>query len=225
LQGVDLGDVRSRTSKEASVPAKPITPRILSAAAPAAACLLLASCGSQQRSTPAATTSSTTAAASTAPAEAQSAATGDIPDNQTFLSFADRSGGYTIRYPEGWARQGSGADVTFHNRANVIRVVIAPGPPPTPAGAAAAVLALKRSDPTINVQAPRRQTLGSTPVVKVSYTRLSAPDPVTGKRLPITVDRYEYARAGKVATLDLTTPKGVDNVDAYRMISKSFRWR
>ncbi|MHB8233024.1 MAG: hypothetical protein ACYDHT_00055 [Solirubrobacteraceae bacterium] len=202
--------------------ARSITPRILSAAA---ACVLLAGCSSQQHSTSATSTAGPTAAASSPPGEAQSAATGDIPDNQTFLSFNDAPAGYTIRYPEGWARQGSGADVTFHNRANAIRVVVATGPSPTPSGAAAAVLALRRSDPTIHVQGPQRQTLGSTSVVKVSYTRLSAADPVTGKRLPITVDRYEYAHAGKVATLDLTTPKGVDNVDAYRMISRSFRWR
>ena len=54
---------------------------------------------------------------------------------------------------------------------------------------------------------------------------MSAPDPVTGKRLKIVVDRYEYAHGGKVAVLELATPDGVDNVDAYRMISESFKWR
>ena len=62
-------------------------------------------------------------------------------------------------------------------------------------------------------------------MVKVTFTRLSAPDPVTGKRLPLTIDRYLYAKAGKVAIVDLGTPVGVDNVDAYRMISESFQWR
>ena len=47
---------------------------------------------------------------------------------------------------------------------------------------------------------------------------------MTGKRLTITVDRYVYYANGKVATLDLATPVGVDNVDAYRMISESFKW-
>jgi hypothetical protein len=50
-------------------------------------------------------------------------------------------------------------------------------------------------------------------------------DPVTGKRPLLLVDRYVYAHAGRVATLELATPKGVDNVDAYRLISRSFRWR
>ena len=60
--------------------------------------------------------------------------------------------------------------------------------------------------------------------MKVSYATLSRPNPVTGKRVRLLVDRYVYAHAGKLATLDLGTPSGVDNVDAYRMIAYSFRW-
>ena len=84
---------------------------------------------------------------------------------------------------------------------------------------------LKRTDPTVKAGQPQRVTIAGTPVIRVTYTRLSAPDPVTGKRLPLTIDRYEYAHGGKVAIVDLGTPKGVDNVDAYRMISETFRWR
>src|SRR5690348_2112104 len=35
--------------------------------------------------------------------EAQATAAGDIPDNQVFLVFHDKSAGYSIKYPEGWA--------------------------------------------------------------------------------------------------------------------------
>jgi hypothetical protein len=160
-----------------------------------------------------------------APSEAQSAATGDIPDNQVFLTFTDHPAGYSIRYPEGWARRGSGTDVTFQEKANVIHVVVMEGTQPTSASATAALERLKHSDPTIKVGTPEQLTIAGAPVVKVTYTRLSAADPVTDKRLPLTIDRYLYARGGKVATLDLGTPVGVDNVDAYRMISQSFRWR
>jgi hypothetical protein len=128
------------------------------------------------------------------PSEAQAAATGDIPDSQTFLLFHDPSAGYSIRYPEGWARKGSGNDVTFQEKANAIHISVGKG-------------------------APR-----SKPGAKTTYTRLSAPDPVTGKRLKLVIDRYEYGNGGEVAVLDLATPVGVDNVDAYRMISESFEW-
>jgi hypothetical protein len=130
-----------------------------------------------------------------APSEAESAATGDIPDNQTFLVFKNPSAGYSIRYPEGWARKGQGSDVTFKEKANVIHIAVKPGAAKNKQGE------------------------------KTTVTRQSAPDPVTGKRLPLTVDVYEYENAGKVAVLELSTPEGVDNVDAYRLISESFAWR
>jgi hypothetical protein len=62
-------------------------------------------------------------------------------------------------------------------------------------------------------------------MVKVVYTTRSAPNPVTGKRVTLLVDRYELAKNGKRATVELGTPRGVDNVDAYRMMIESFTWR
>ncbi len=183
------------------------------------------SVGTPNTRTAGARSTSSPVAGTNAPSEAQSAATGDIPDNQVFLTFDDRAAGYSIRYPEGWARKGSASDVVFQEKANVIHVVVAKGGAPTAAGASAGLAQLKRADPTIKAGQPQRVTIAGTPVVKVTYTRLSAPDPVTGKRLPLTIDRYEYAHRGKVAIVDLGTPVGVDNVDAYRMISQSLRWR
>jgi hypothetical protein len=129
-----------------------------------------------------------------APSEAQAAATGDIPDNQVFLLFRDPQAGYSIRYPEGWARKGSGNNVSFQEKANVVHVAV------------------------------RKGAAQGKPGTKTTYSRRSAPDPVTGKRLPLTIDRYEFPHGGKVAVVDLVTPVGVDNVDAYRMISESFKW-
>jgi hypothetical protein len=60
---------------------------------------------------------------------------------------------------------------------------------------------------------------------KLTIHRLGNPNPVTGKRPQLIIDRYVYGRAGRVAVLDLATPRGVDNVDAYRLISHSFRWQ
>jgi hypothetical protein len=61
--------------------------------------------------------------------------------------------------------------------------------------------------------------------VKAIYTTQSAPNPVTGKQVRLTVDRYELAHGGRVATIDLGTPVGVDNVDAYRRMIESFKWQ
>jgi hypothetical protein len=192
-------------------------------------CIALAGCGggvSASHGAGASTTSQQAQGAAEAPSDAKSAGTGDIPDNQAFLTFTDPAAGYSIRYPEGWTRTRRSREVTFSDRANVIRIAVAPGATPTSARVTAELARLRRADPTIAARGvPQHLTIEGSPVLKVTYTRLSKPDPITGKRLPLTIDRYEYARAGKTATVDLGTPKGVDNVDAYRMISRSFRWR
>ena len=71
--------------------------------------------------------------------------------------------------------------------------------------------------------APTQVTIGGVRAVKATYTTRSAPNPVTGKTVTLIVDRYELAKNGKRAVIDLASPVGVDNVDAYRMIIQSFR--
>jgi hypothetical protein len=202
--------------------------------------MLLAGCGSSSNSqttaassggAPATKGSSTQAgggsaghAAGALAADARSAATGDIPDNQVFLVFTDQAGGFSIKYPEGWTQSGSPRNVTFRDKNNLVHVVIATDKAPTRTSVATQLNALKQADSTLSFHAPRTVTIGSAPVVKAVYTTESAPNPVTGKRVKLIVDRYELARGGRVATVDLGTPVGVDNVDAYRMMIESFRW-
>src|SRR5947209_40165 len=97
----------------------------------ALAVLPLAACGSSSK--PATSATSQPGGPAAPSAEAKSAATGDIPDTQTFLTFNDAPAGYSISYPEGWAQTGGGNDVTFRDRNNIIHVVVAPGGPPTAA--------------------------------------------------------------------------------------------
>src|SRR2546421_4470798 len=61
------------------------------------------------------------------PSEAQSAATGDIPDNQVFLVFRNPGAGYSVKYPEGWTRRGDGRDVAFQDKGNYIHIVVGTG--------------------------------------------------------------------------------------------------
>jgi hypothetical protein len=190
---------------------------------------LAAGCGSQG-------TSSSSSASHAAPeagaaggagvlsAEARSAATGDIPDNQMFLVFSNSSAHYSIKYPEGWTQSGSGNDATFRNKNNVVHVSIAAGAIPTAASVESVVRALKRSTPTLQFTHAHTIRIGSQPAVKLTYTTRSAPDPVTGRSVLLIVDRYALYRGGRVAIIDLGTPQGVDNVDAYRKMIESFRW-
>jgi hypothetical protein len=196
--------------------------------------IAVAGCGSSSsaKGTSAAATSATspTTTASTTSssgpgalqAEVKSAATGDIPDNQAFVVFADPAGGYSMKYPEGWAQSGGGKRVVIRDKNNIIRVVVAPGTLP----AAAAVRSQVAGIPGVGlVHPPQAMTLPSGRAVKVVYSTRSAPSPVTGKRVTLVVDRYYVARGGKLAIVDLGTPEGVDNVDAYRLMIESLRWR
>jgi len=196
--------------------------------------LFVAGCGSSKSSAPSATTpttngppvTSTQTATSGAPsalqAEANSAATGDIPDNQVFISFHDASAPYSMKYPEGWAQQGAGRRVTFRDKNNIVRVVITPGALPT---AARVRTDLHRLTGAHAQSGPQPLTISGSRAFKVVYTTASAPNAVTGKRVTLEVDRYYLSRAGKEAIVDLGTPVGVDNVDAYRLMIESFRWR
>jgi hypothetical protein len=199
--------------------------------------IIAAGCGSAGRqATPQTTTSAppTTSTSTTAPgttttsssvgalqAEANATAAGDIPDNQVFLVFRDVPAGYSMKYPEGWAQQGSGNRVSFRDKNNVIRAVVSSGAAWTRASVQADLRALKGA----RVQSPpQAMTLSGRPAFKVVYRTVSAPNPVTGKRVTLSVDRYYVRTKGRRAVLDLGAPVGVDNVDAYRLISESFRW-
>jgi len=177
----------------------------------------------QPTTTAAATAPTTTAAPSPSPlqAEAKAAATGDVPDNQVFLRLGNAAAGYSIKYPEGWARQGSGSTVTIRDKNNIVRLVVTPGGPVTPAEARKDLQGVAGATITT---APRSMTVGHNRAVKVVYTTESAANAVTGKKLTLVVDRYYLSHGGKRAVVDLGTPQGVDNVDAYRLMIESFRW-
>ena len=155
-------------------------------------------------------------------AEANSAATGDIPDNQVFITFRNPAAHYVLKYPEGWAQQGAGGKVTFRDKNNIVRVVVTSGALPTKEGVRGQVGRL--SGATLR-GSPRQLTIAGTPALALVYATQSAPNPVTGKRVTLVVDRYYLARGGRRAVVDLGTPQGVDNVDAYRLMIESFRWR
>ena len=186
--------------------------------------VVAAGCGSAGRpgtTTSPSTTVATTTSAGALQGEANATAAGDIPDNQVFLTFRDSRAGYSMKYPEGWAQRGFGNAVTFRDKNNVVRAIVSPG-------AAWTTVAVRADTYTLDgarVQGqPLAITLSGRPAFKVVYRTVSAPNPVTGRRVTLTVDRYYLWSHGRRAVLDLGCPVGIDNVDAYRLISESFRW-
>jgi hypothetical protein len=178
-------------------------------------------CGGSSSKSSGSTSGSSSAALA---ADAKSAATGDIPDNQNFLVYRDSHAGFSIKYPEGWTQVKRAGGISFQDKNNLVRVQVRKGAAPTPASVTADLKKLKASNPTLKAGAPKQLTLKSGPAIKVTYTTTSAANPVTGKRVVLMVDRYEVAKKGRLAVIDLGTPTGVDNVDAYRMMSASFTW-
>jgi hypothetical protein len=154
-------------------------------------------------------------------AEANATAAGDIPDNQVFLVFRNRGAGYSMKYPEGWSRRGTGKRVTFRDKNNIVRVVVGGAGTPTKASVQADVARLRGAR---TQSPPESTTISGAPAFKVVYSTESAPNAVTGKRVKLVVDRYYLSKRGRRAVVDLGTPEGVDNVDAYRLMIESFRW-
>ena len=127
-----------------------------------------------------------------------------------------------MKYPEGWAQQGTGARVTFRDKNNVVRVLVTRSAPPTATSIRADLGRLRG----VRLRSgPQPLTIAGARAFKVVYTTASAPNAVTGKRVTLQVDRYYLSHAGKEAIVDLGTPVGVDNVDAYRLMIESYRWR
>jgi hypothetical protein len=170
----------------------------------------------------ASTKTTTTGGPSALQAEANAAAAGDIPDNQVFLLFRNGRVGYSMKYPEGWAQQSAGTTVVFRDKNNIVRVDVASGGVPTAAAIGKELAGLKGARV---VSSPQPIQLIGGRGYKVVYSTESAPNAVTGKRVTLVVDRYYLARGSRRAVIDLGTPKGVDNVDAYRLMIESFRWR
>jgi hypothetical protein len=207
--------------------------RLPLATAGLAALAVVAGCGSNGRPTSkaattaaaptrAAVTTNSSGSPNALQAEAGAAAAGDIPDNQVFLAFRNGPSGYSMKYPEGWAQRGRGDSVIFRDKNNIVRIVVGAGAAPTAASVRAGLARLKH----VHVRnAPQAMALPGGRAVKAVYTTQSPPNPVTGKRVKLVVDRYYLWKEGRRAVVDLGTPEGVDNVDAYRLMIQSFRWR
>ena len=82
-------------------------------------------------------------------ADAKSAATGDVPDSQNFLTLDDRRLHVSIVYPEGWTVQQGPAGLSIKDKNNLVRIAVASGAAPTTSRVQAELATLKRSTPSL----------------------------------------------------------------------------
>jgi hypothetical protein len=150
---------------------------------------------------------------------------GDIPDNVAFVTFTSTAGGYRFVYPESFARTERATRVHFTDKLNGIDCdVFAAGSAPTEQTARHDdVPRLQRSIPAFELRSVTSVSLPGGNGVRIVFRRNSEPDPVTGRVYRDEVEEYEIWSGGREVRLDLYGPVGADNVDAYRMISRSLR--
>jgi hypothetical protein len=61
-------------------------------------------------------------------------------------------------------------------------------------------------------------------VVLITFRSQSVADPVTGKRVLLDGERYEFWRNGTAVSVTLSAPTGSDNVDPWKRVTDSFTW-
>ena len=169
--------------------------------------------------------SSSSPAESQAPDVGGGTTYGDVPDNAVFLRYRQASLGFSIQYVEGWqvTTKPDGVAIKDKDSSETVQLVDATsdvagfiGSTDLPALRSQAGFKLIKQD-TVKI--------GTASLHRLTYHALSPADPVTGKQIPSTVDRYYVPGPAHLAIISLSTPDGVDNVDAFRQMIESFRWR
>lgn len=201
--------------------------RLRHAAAMGLLAALVAACGSSKSSTT--TSTNANGAGGSTPSSVSGkeiVPPGDIPDTQAFVAFTSASGRFTIKYPEGWAKQVTGSTTTFRSQFTSMVVTEARAAAAPTVATARAVevpkLAATQQQFRLASVASVRRPAGDS--VRIAYRAVSGTDPVTGKTILLDVERYEFFRTGTLVTVTLASPYGSDNVDAWRTITSSLTW-
>ena len=100
----------------------PRRPPVTALAALLAGALALSGCGSSKSGASGSTASggSPQESAAALAADARSAVTGDIPDNQNFLTLKDQRLRVSMLYPEGWTVKTGASGVTISDKNNLV---------------------------------------------------------------------------------------------------------
>lgn len=170
--------------------------------------------------------SSASAGSSEQPVAPEQNPPGDIPDTQAFVTYTSPTGGYKLDVPEGWARTTNGANVTFKDKIDGLKVdESSAGAPPTTAEVQQSIVPrIERAGRAVKTAGVQQVQLRAGAAVLLKYTSNSDPNPVTGKQVRLEDNTYVFYKKGKEALLTLWAPQGADNVDQWQRIASSFTW-
>ena len=151
---------------------------------------------------------------------------GDIPDNQAFIVFKSPAG-FSIKVPEGWARKSEPNHTVYNDKYNHISLSVSDTAVPIDLAYAKATLApeLELSGHAVKVTKISEVTLKAGKTIKIAYDSNSEPNEVTSKQVREENERFYFTKAGLLVVLQLSAPKGADNVDQWKLISSSFKWK
>ncbi|HEY6278967.1 MAG TPA: hypothetical protein VIX86_21865 [Streptosporangiaceae bacterium] len=155
------------------------------------------------------------------------AAPGDIPDSTVYVPYQSAAGHLQIKVPEGWSRTTTATRTTFISSLNSISLAWMPmtAAPTVGSVRASTVPTLKASSRAFQLQSVHPVSLSGGPAVELVYLVNSPADPVTGRRYRLVVEQFQLYSHGRGAVLSLSSALGSDNVDPWRIVSQSFRWR
>jgi hypothetical protein len=140
-----------------------------------------------------------------------------------FLTYHSAAWGFSIQYVEGWqvTTQSDGVTIRDKDSSETVRVV--PMPKDVAVYVSGTDLPALQATPGFRLVKQNTVQVGSQTYLHLSYHAPAEPDPVTGKQVASTVDRF-YVPGRGLAIVSLSTPDGVDNVDAFRQLIASFKW-
>jgi hypothetical protein len=159
-----------------------------------------------------------------APEASGSTTGGDIPDNAVFLTYKDTTHAFSIDYVEGWQVTTTTDGVEVRDKDSSETVAIVPPVTDVAAYVSGTDLPALQATPPFRLEKQDTVKVHGKDLIHLVYHVPSPPDPVTGKQVPSTVDRYYVPGTNGLAIVSLSTPNGVDNVDAFRQMIESFKW-
>ncbi len=161
--------------------------------------------------------------ASQGPDTGAATAAGDVPDNAVFLKYTSAAWQFSIQYVEGWQVTTATDGVTIRDKDSSETVTVVPLPSDVAAYVTDTDRPALQAIQGFKLVKQDKVKVGSATLIHLVYHALAAPDAVTGKQVPSTIDRF-YAPGPALAIVSLSTPNGVDNVDAFRQMIESLKW-
>lgn len=183
--------------------------------------LLATACAGAGLSSPAASSTPTGSAAAEA---SGSTIGGDVPDNAVFETYHGTNPSFSIKYVQGWQVKSQPDGVAIRDKDSSETVVIVAAQADVGGYVTSTDLPALKAEAGFKLVTQDTVKVGTSTYQHLLFHVTSPPDAVTGKQVPLVVDRYFVPGPAGLAIVSLATPDGVDNVDAFLLMIKSFAW-